>query len=111
MTEATSKIDLGVPATREESYGLTLEDFVSVAGRVAAFVGAWDEATVEQFEHELGDMVIDSALGVFVVTLLTEEFEEDLIDFERIDPSRWRTLGDVALIVFEAVQGHRANRE
>jgi hypothetical protein len=111
LTEAAEKSDLSVPTTREEAYALTLEELVAVAGRVAAFVGAWDDGLVEQFKREQGEMVIDSALGVFVVTLLTEEFDEDLIDFGKIDVNRWRNIGEVASIVFDAVQGHRASHE
>lgn len=107
MSETAQKSDLGVPATQDEAYALTLDDLISISGRVAAFVGAWDADVIADFETKKGAMVIDSALGLFVATLLTEEFAEDLIDFGTIDVWRWRSIGEVASIVFDAVQAHR----
>ncbi|MFJ5859883.1 hypothetical protein ACIQCM_00495 [Pseudarthrobacter sp. NPDC092439] len=111
MTAATSKTELGVPSTQEGMYGLSLEDMTEICGRVAGFVAAWDDDLKTQFEHEQGDMIIDSAIGLFVLTLLTEEFPQDLIDFTAIDPGQWQTLGGVASIVYEAVQSYRASHE
>lgn len=111
MTEAMPKTELGVPPTREAMYSLSLEDVIETCGRVAGFVAAWDDDLKTQFEHEQGDMLIDSAVGLFVVTLLTEEFPQDLIDFTAIDPGQWQTLGGVASIVYEAVQSYRASHE
>ncbi|MGX9901319.1 hypothetical protein ACW0JT_18245 [Arthrobacter sp. SA17] len=111
MTAATPKADLGVPTTQEGMYALSPEDMTGICGRVAGFVAAWDDDLKSQFEHEQGAMIIDSAIGLFVLTLLTEEFPQDLIDFAAIDPRLWQTLGGVASIVYEAVQTFRASHE
>lgn len=110
MSETTQKSDLGVPSTQDEAYALTLDDLISIAGRVAAFVGAWGIDLVAEFDTKKGAMVIDSALGLFVATLLTEEFAEDLIDFGKIEVWRWRSIGEVASIVFDAVQAQRTTQ-
>jgi hypothetical protein len=107
LSATTQKSDLGVPATQDEAYALTLDDLISISGRVAAFVGAWDTDVMVESDAKKGAMVIDSALGLFVATLLTEEFAEDLIDFGKIEVWRWRSIGEVAAIVFDAVQAHR----
>lgn len=111
MPEIVTKSDLGVPSTREEAYELTLDEWISVSTAAAGSAAAWDDETVAAAGLDGGAFAIDSALGLFVVTLLTEQFPEDIINISAVPVGDWRSLGAVAAIVCDAVQEFQTRDE
>lgn len=53
-------------------------------------------------------MAIESVVGVFAATFITEAFDAGLIDFKLIEAWQWRSIESVARIIFEAVQNRWA---
>ncbi|MEO3941669.1 hypothetical protein V3C41_11380 [Paenarthrobacter nicotinovorans] len=99
---------LNAPGTREELAALSLEGMADLVGRVVAYTCAWGDEATSQFEREGVNMAIESVVGVFAATFITEAFDAGLIDFKLIEAWQWRSIESVARIIFEAVQNRWA---
>lgn len=107
MNATETKVALGVPSTVEDAYALTRDEWIPIVISVARYAAAWDIEQVAAAEADGAGHEIDSALGLFAVVLAIEQFPDDILDVEAMPADHWRSIGTVASIIYEAIQGHR----
>jgi len=111
VPEPTITPAVQVPTTVEEAFTLTIDQWIALTTELAGTVAAWDDDVKAAANSGGAGFAIDSGLGLFIVTYLTELFPDDIIDMSAVPVSDWRSLGTVAAIVFTAVQEFRARDE